>query len=226
MIVVKTWFTNAWLNASLRNENNQSTKLSYSIQYPSIYLLAHKTQDLVTINYTIIRKLNLPVYSYRNDLIFLINYLHIDLNILVRSFCSLVEHTMVQGEIYVVPYIILLISQWINRLEYPKYSIQLNLQGLMISGNPSFWHSAVNLRNKSGFSSLTRGRGPFRSFSDINTPVHVQCFIVLLIKSTLITTFTITVVSWVSAHGRITITLDFQRTGRLPSQQENLNKIL
>ena len=111
MIVVKTWFTNAWLNASLRNENNQSTKLSYSIQYPSIYLLAHKTQDLVTINYTIIRKLNLPVYSYRNDLIFLINYLHIDLNILVRSFCSLVEHTMVQGEIYVVPYIILLISQ-------------------------------------------------------------------------------------------------------------------
>lgn len=53
-----------------------------------------------------------------------------------------------------------------------------NLQGLMISGNPSFWHSAVNLRKSSGFSSLTRASGPLRGFNEINTPtkkkVHIS----------------------------------------------------
>jgi len=46
----------------------------------------------------------------------------------------------------------------------------LDLQGLMISGNPSFWHSAVYLRKRRGFSSFTLPRGPRSGFTEMNTP--------------------------------------------------------
>ena len=44
--------------------------------------------------------------SYSDELLLFIYYFHVNLNILICSFCPFVKNTMIQGEVYIMTYII------------------------------------------------------------------------------------------------------------------------
>ena len=65
------------------------------------------------------------------------------------------------------------------------WCVQLGSQGRIISGKPSFWHSAVYFLKSKGFSSLTFPMFPHRGRREMKTPVplsvgwNTPCFLMI-----------------------------------------------